>query len=167
MSERTLRGNLFVVTMVTFFLLPGMGMVPNSVIAFFYIGEALGAVYRDSLYFAYPFSMANFLWFTLYLLSVPILGVLQLCVLAKPGWKRFSRLIYRTILLLLFVVVWWGTLVRLSYMAYEESIWAILTAVEFWACIGFWASPLVVTVAGGVEIILIKREAGEPSEGSG
>lgn len=160
MSERTLRTNLFVVMMIIFFGIYRFGVPSNFMVAFFYIGGALDALLQaDSMSFV-P-AVAYFLWLTLYMLSVPILGVLQLCVLEKLSWKKYCR----TVLPFLFVIAWWGTLVRLASFG---PIGVTLVDTEFWTeNIGFCASPLVVTAAGVVEIILIKRERRELSEDLG
>lgn len=157
MSERVLRANLFMVMIVTSCCMPTSGF-PLAVFGFVSARRVIPSMSStDFLPAVAEPARTELLWALLFWLSVPILGVLQLCILKKPGWKKF----YRTVLPLFFLVAWSGVLVGLASWG---SSWSTFARIAFsFTGIGLWSPPLVVTAAGIAEIVLMRREQRESS----
>ncbi len=157
MPERVLRANLFMVMIVTSCCMPtsGFPLARWSLVSTRRVVPPMGST--DFVPVVAEPAVTELLWAVLFWLLVPILGVLQLCILKKPGWKKF----YRAVLPFFFLAVWAGVLVELASRGFS---WSTFSRIAFsFTGIGLWSSPLVVTAAGIAEIVLMRRERRESS----
>lgn len=145
MSERRLRLVLVGIMLVTLFL-PNTGEL-NWVFILWY-----SMLYLAGIASVLSSISGIIFWLgaMLFLLTVPALMLLN-TFLVLAGFSTKLRRFYRILLLILFPLTWWGTLLRLS-----GGAWGV----------GLWAIPAVVTVAALMETAFVISDDLNKSQGT-